>query len=318
MIRLRLFAAAALLLPAAALAKDAVRVVDTQASLYSDYALYVAEEQGYYAAENLDVSIIVGRGGSASLQAAVTGSADIVYGLGVLSVIGAYAKGTPVVIVANAYRGAADTFWYVKADSPIKSIKDLDGKKIAIASPGSFSHLMIDTIAREHGFKPQLVGVGAFAAGRTQLMTGQIDVMFSVFPTYIDMVRKGETRMIMTGDAAPSLRAASGRVVAANSGWLAKNRDIGVRAMRAIWKGQLYALSNPAALAGFAKKWNVDLEDAKRALEFYKLDMVTNAPIGNLDLLLSLAKMYGFINEPLTAEQKAKLVDILYDPDSKK
>ena len=68
---------ATLLLSTAAYANDAVRLVDTQAQIYVDWCLYVAQDKGYYAAENLDPSIIVGRGGSDSLQAVVTGSQDI-------------------------------------------------------------------------------------------------------------------------------------------------------------------------------------------------------------------------------------------------
>ena len=50
------------------------------------------------------------------------------------------------------------------------------------------------------------------------------------------------------------------------------------------------------------------------AMEYNRLEDVVFQPIGNLDLILALAKEYEFIKEPLTAEQKKDLVDIIYDP----
>jgi len=309
---------AALLLSTAAHANDPVRLVDTQGGVFADYALYVAEQEGYYAAEKLDATVTVGRGGSTSVQVVITGSADIVYGPGTFSVIAAFAKGAPLTIIGNAIRGAGDTFWYVRKDSPIKSLKDIDGDRtLAYSSPGSLTSLLVETMIRENKIHPKLVAVGSFASARTQMMSGQIDTAFSSFPSNMDLIRKGEARIVATGDDAASLRPSSMRVIAANSDWLAKHRDVAVRAMRAIWKAQHYAFSNPKALTDFAEKWQVDPEDAKQAWNYFKLDQLTLAPVSEFDLLLKLAQDQGFIKEPLTAEQKKKLIDIVYDPDKK-
>jgi len=305
---------AALALAGTASAKDAVKLVDTQAQIYIDFALYVAEQEGYYAAENIDPAITLGRGGAESLQVVVTGSADIVWGPGVLSVISAYAKGAPVKIIANAAYGARETFWIVKADSPVKSIKDLDGKVLAYSAAGSLTHLLAQTIAKDLGVKPKLVATGNMSSSRTQMMSGQIDTAWSAFPAGLNMVKSGEARIIGTGNDAVSLRNVSTRVVVANSNWLAKNRDVAVRTMRAIWKGEEFAMTDPRAPARFAEKWKLDPEDTKAAWDYNKLADVAYAPIGELDRIIALAQEYGFIKEPLTAEQKAGLVDIVYDP----
>jgi len=131
-------------------------------------------------------------------------------------------------------------------------------------------------------------------------------------------VRKGEARIIGSGNEAVSLRTTTTRVVAANTNWLSKNRDVAVRAMRAIWKGQEFAMKDPRAPQRFAEKWQLDPEDAKHAMEYNRLEDVVLQPIGNLDLILALAKEYDFIKEPLTAAQKKDLVEILYDGGAKK
>src|ERR1051325_6575236 len=51
----------------------------------------------------------------------------------------AYSKGAPVRVISAETTGAKDLYWYVKADSPIKSLKDTDGKILAYSTNGSRS-----------------------------------------------------------------------------------------------------------------------------------------------------------------------------------
>ena len=316
-IRLPLIAAMLAVLALPAGAKDKVRIVDTQATIFDAFALYHAQAEGYFDAENLDASIIVGPGGSGSLQIAVTGSADIVFGPGILSVINAYAKGAPVVIIANGKRGASELFWYVKQNSPIKSFKDLDGKDFTYSTPGSFTHLFAQTMARELGIKPKFVSSTPMAAVRTQMMSGQLDTAWSGFPNMLDVIRSGEGRIIGTGDDSVTLRSGSHRVIVANTNWLAKNRDVAARAMRAIWKGQQFNFSGEQALRRYAEHWKIDFDDAKKVGQFFKLEDLTPAPVSKLLESLQMAEEYGFIKAPLTEAQKKGLIDIVYDPDKK-
>jgi NitT/TauT family transport system substrate-binding protein len=297
-----------------AVAADKVRLVDSQAMVFDTFSLYQAQTEGYFTAENIDASIIVGRGGADSLQAVVTGSQDIVWSVGILSVISAYAKGAPITIIANCKRGSSEILWYVPKDSPIKSFRDLDGKDFAYSAPGSVTHLIAQTVAAEMGIKPKFVAVGAASASRTQVMSGQVATAWTVFPANMDLLRKGEVRKIGTGDDANALNGASLRIVAANSNWLAKNQDVARRTMRAIWKGQEFNFSGEKAVARFADHWKIDPEDAKLVGTFFKREEHTFMPIGKLDVLLRLAQEHGFIKEPLTEEQKKGLVTIVYDP----
>jgi len=307
-------AAAALVAGGAALAKDAVRLVDSQGQIYLDWGMYEAQTKGFYDAENLDATIIVGRGGSDSLQAVVTGSQDIVFGTGILGVVGAYSKGAPITIIGSTMLGAPDTFWYVKSDSPIKSLKDLDGRSFAFTTPGSLTHILVQTIAKELAINPKFQSTGNISAVRTMMMSGQIDTAWSAFPTNLDIVRNGEIRIIGNGNDAKAMSAMTLRVTVANAGWLAKNRDVAVRAMRALWKGQVAAMTDTAAFDRFAAHWQIPVEDARRVPDFYSLEAMRFFPVRGLDETLRLAHEYGFIKEPLTDEQKKGLVTVVYDP----
>jgi NitT/TauT family transport system substrate-binding protein len=299
----------------AAAAKDRVRVIDSTPMPFEHFAVHQAKGEGYYDQADLDVSIIFGRGGADTLQALVTGSQDIAVGVGVLAVIGAHAKGAPVVILGNMKRGAGELFWYVPANSPIKSFKDLDGKELVYSSPGSTTSLTVNTLLKEMGIKPKLIAVGAMAASRTQVMSGQVATGWATFPSAVDLVRRGEARVIGYGSEAKAMEGTTMRVVAANRDWVAKNRSAATRYMQALWKGQEFNYKGgERAFQRYAEQWKVDIEDARKGPEYVKFEDVTFAPIGNYDRLLEMAREYDFIKEPLTAEQKKGLVDLIHTP----
>ena len=309
--------AAALLCAVPAFAKDVVRVVDSQALVFDAYAIYLAKEDGYFDAENLDVSIILGRGGTDSLQPILTGNQDIIYGTGVLGVISAAVKGAPVKIIASGNLGAGEIYWFVKADSPIKTFKDLDGREFIYSTPGSVTHLIVNTIAKELNIKPKFVSAGAATATRTAMMSGQTDTAWSPFPANVDLLRKGEARQIGTGGDSQTLNKTTTRVSAANSAWLAKNREVAIRFMRALRKGQEHLFTKPDGIPRYAAHWKIDPEDAKAALEYFSLDRTSFSPMGNLDGLLQMSQEYGFLKEPVTAAEARNMIDIIYETPKK-
>ena len=315
-----LFAVAAFTLTLSpALAKDKVRAVDSTRMPFEHFALHQAKEEGFFDKADLDVSIIFGQGGADTLQALVTGSQEVATGVGVLSVIGAYAKGAPVVILGNMKRGAGELFWYVPAASPIKSFKDLNGGKVLVYSAaGSTTSLAANTLIKEMGLNVKLVAVGGMAPSRTQVMSGQVDTGWATFPVGVDSVRKGETRVIGYGSEAKALQGTTMRVIAANADWVKKNRPVVERFLRAFWQGQEFNYKGgEKALERYAKTWDVNIDDAREGPKYVKYEDVTLAPIGNLALLLKLAKEYEFLKEDMTPDQAKGLVDLVYDPTKK-
>ena len=92
-------------------------------------------------------------GAGETLQAVISGSADIGIGMGTSGAMRAFVKGAPVRMLAPAFTGSNDLYWYVKADSPIKSLQDTNGSQtIAYStngsstnSPVSYTHLTLPT-----------------------------------------------------------------------------------------------------------------------------------------------------------------------------
>lgn len=297
----------------AASAAEKVRLVISTRGGWELFAPEEAQHKGYFKDEGLDVTVIYGEGGTASVQAVASGTADVIIGTGTMGVMSANTKGAPIKIIANGRRGVGEVFWYVPAASPIKGLQDLNGKTLAYSAPGSTTFLIANFMLKEHKLDAKMVAVGGMAAARTQAMSGQIDTGWSAAPMNLDLVRKGDIRIVATGDDVKGLADYSIRCSAANSDWLAKNRETAVKFQRAYWKGIQSLYSDPEAANRFAEKWKLDPADAKRAAEFTPIRDVTYTPIGNLDGLEKLAIEYDMLKQPLTAQQKKDLIDIVYD-----
>ena len=138
----------------AALAQDTVRAAVGQRGNFDTLFIAQGVDAGIFKRENLTVEITWTRGGAETLQTVITNSADVAIANGILGVIGAVSKGAPVRIVSAQMTGAPDLFWYVKSDSPVKSIRDMTGRSMGYSRPGSSTDLIGRALADHFGVKP--------------------------------------------------------------------------------------------------------------------------------------------------------------------
>ena len=302
-------AAAAALASAQAGAADKVRFINSTKVVFEMEHAYSAKENGVFDRMGLDVSIIHGSGGAATLQTIITGSQDMAFGVGVLSVIAAYAKGAPVRILGSTKRGTGELYWYVKPESPLKSFQDLKGgKDLVYSRPGSTTHLTVLYLKDALKLDAKLVSVGGPSGSRTQLMSGQVATGWSVFPLNGGLLRENKIRIIGTGKEAAGLNGVTLRVVAANSDWLEKNRGVAQRMMAGLVEGKYISYSSEKQQRAYAERWKIDYQDVTRSAEFVPPIEATFLPIGKLDQLNEMAVKFKRIDTPLTAAQLHELV----------
>ena len=99
----------------------------------------LGQRAGIFKKHGLELEILYTQGGGETQQAVISGSVDIGVGAGMKGVLSAFSKGAPVRVIGAVVKGGADLFWYVKAESPIKSLKDANGRTIAYSTTGSSS-----------------------------------------------------------------------------------------------------------------------------------------------------------------------------------
>ena len=139
-------------------------------------------------------------------------SAEIGVAGGTLGAIGAFAKGAPIRIIASEATGAGDLFWYVRADSPLTSIKQTSAKTVAFSTQGSSTNSVVLGFVDTFGIKPELVSTGGIPGTYTQVMSGQIDVGWSAAPYLLDAAEQDRIRIIASGNDVPSMREQTVRV----------------------------------------------------------------------------------------------------------
>src|SRR5881392_4372939 len=153
-VALRAFAAAALSLAlAAAHAQDTLKLAVGQRGNWDTSVSEIGQRAGIFKKHGLALDIVYTQGAGETQQALISGSVDIGVAAGIMGVLGAYSRGAPVRIIGAETTGAADLFWYVRADSPIKNLKDTDGRTIAYSTNGSSTHGIVSAFIKENGLK---------------------------------------------------------------------------------------------------------------------------------------------------------------------
>ena len=257
--------------PSLANAADTVRVAIPQRGAWDTAFTELGVEQGFFAKQGLDIEATYTQGGASNEQAVISGSVDIAVATGFLGILAAYVKGAPVRIISPEATGAPDIFWYVKADSPIKSMKDLHGKTVGFSEPGSSSNLILLTLLREAGVTDaKTVPVGAAPNGLPQVMTAQIDASWSTPPTGIKQLADHEIRQIAVGNDSAEVKNETVRVNAVNLNFLQAHRADVVGFMRAYKESVDWAYSGEPALEAYAKLSGQPLDQVKYANAHYQ------------------------------------------------
>ena len=175
-------------------AAETLKVAVAQRGFWNSTFVDVALKQGYFKEAGLDIEILYTEGGASTLTPVIAGSIDIAMTNGTLGVIAAYAKGMPVKIISAEATGAPDAFWYARPESGIKSLADTNGKTVAFSSPGSSTNLILLQLVNQAKVSPKLVATGGAPGTLTQVMSGQIDVGWSVPPFVLQQLADGTPR----------------------------------------------------------------------------------------------------------------------------
>ncbi|HEX2009764.1 MAG TPA: ABC transporter substrate-binding protein [Roseateles sp.] len=161
--------------------------------------LTIAETQGYFKAEGLDVTIADFAGGSRALQALVGGSADIVSGA-FEHTINMQTKGQRLRAFALQGRAPQIVLGVNPKTMPnFKSVADLKGKKLGVTAPGSSTNVLANFVLAKAGLKPgdvSIIGVGAGSGAVAAMRAGQIDAISNLDPVITLLARSGDLKII--------------------------------------------------------------------------------------------------------------------------
>jgi NitT/TauT family transport system substrate-binding protein len=293
-----------------AFADDTLKVAVPQKGAWDAGIAELGERGGIFKKHGLDLDILYVTAGPESIQAMIAGSIDIAVASGVSAALGTYAKGAPIRIISSEITGAPDLYWFVPADSPIKTIQDMNGKTVAFSAFGSSSHGSLLALIAQYHLTAKPTQTGNIAATLTQTMTGQVDVGFGAAPFGLDKVESGQTRIIATGNDVAALKTRAVRVNLTSAATLASKHDAIVRFMQGYKETVDWMYSSPDALKIYEDYSGLPDSIAQRVLKLVPKQALQTDQVMGLDDIMADAVTQKFLAAPLTPDQIKELVQI--------
>ena len=293
-------------------ATDTFRVAVGQLGLWAVEGPRLGQHAGIFKKHGITLDIFGTAGGGETLQAVISGSADLTVGIGTAAVLRAYSKGAPIRVIGANFTGAGDLYWYVRADSPIKRLADANAKTtIGYSASGSSSHNVVLAFLQELGVKAMPTATGTQPATLTQVMSGQIDIGWGAPPFGLKELAEGKIRIIANGNDVPSLRSQTVRVDMVNANMLRERGDALLRFVHAYRETLDWMFSSPEAVRIYAEQMNVPLEFAAMTRDkFQTREAMRHDRLSDLDVVMADAVTLKFLDKPLSREQLAELIQI--------
>jgi len=291
-------------------AADKLKVAIGQREIWHGSPASLGPRAGIFQRHGLELEILYTEGAGQTMQPVISGNIDIGVSIGTYGAFGAYAKGAPIRIIGAESTGE-DAYWYVRTDSPVKSMADMDGRTISFSTVGASTHSHVLGLIDKYKVNAKPVATGGFPATFTQVMSGLIDAGWSAPPYAMEALRKGEIRIIVRAAELALVKDHTIRVLIANKNSLEAKPDVFSRFMRAYRETVDWMYSGDEALKVYSEFAGVSIEDARRIrAEFDPKEMVIPDRVLGLADLVPDAVRFKFIAQPLTQAQLNELVQI--------
>src|SRR6188472_4790492 len=292
-------------------AQDTVKLAIGQRGNWDTSISEIGQRVGIFKKHGLVLEMVYTQGAGETQQAVIAGSVNIGIGAGVMGVLSAYSKGAPVRIISAETTGANDLYWYVKEDSPIKSLKDTADKTLAYSTNGSSTHGIVTAFIKQYDLKAKPTAMGGPAANLTAVMSGQVDVGWAAPPFGLDQLDKKEIRIIATGNDAAAFKGQTVRLNIANANFLKDHKAVVDRYMKAYRETINFMYTDPKALKVYSEWLNITEAKAKRTRDdFFPRSAIEPDKIVGLDTIVKDAVELKFTSKQLTQDQLKELIEI--------
>ena len=321
---LRSWLAVALLGACVATAHAEELVVSNYAVSANGMPFGVAMAKGYFKDEGLNITgLISSAGGGTTLRNMLAGGGSPYGEVNPVAVVSAVLAGADLKIVSDNVLTVAEFVWAVKPDSPIKTLKDLKGKKIGYTNPRSTSQALDNLLLEQAGYKQgdvELVKTGGFGEGVAALEAGQVDMVPITEPLWSKYKDKFRA-VVRAADVLPPLD----NVVGVTTVEMAEKKGDFIRAViRARRKAVAFMRDHPDEAADIvAKQYNIDKDVAKSAILNLTKSTTQGVPywgegdihLSGLKRMIEAQKKVGAINGDVDYD---KLIDTRFLPDDLK
>ena len=231
--------------------------ITTPVETMSETALYIAKDQGFFAAEGLDVEIIVTGGSGPDVQALLAGEVQFSYTPGTFA-IRALHQGKAIQAVMTALNRCIINVAMHKdvarargigPETPVEAkLKALRGLKLGATRVGALTYDLAYYFARKAGLEPQkdvtILGMGAGGALIAGLEQKKIDAFLTATPVPETAVHRGQAILLVNNSRGefPDLKEFLMINVLVRPEFARQNPDLVRRMVRALVRANRWAL----------------------------------------------------------------------------
>ena len=293
----------------AAGAQEVIKIGCPTKTYFPTILATVASEKGLFEKEGLKAEITIYRGGGETFEAITAGSAD----LGTVAVpLVATSRKRGVLTKIVAASGDEWSGWIlaVKTDSPVKNIRELDGKKVGITSAGSGTDTLALWAQSVDKVTFQRIGVGGGGLV-PNLLNGNLAAAVIYSPLSYQVVSEGKVRVLTDFATAMPPNLIGGW--AATEKNLTERRPFIQKGLNALYGALEYMRTHPDyAIKTIATNNELSPEIAKMEFErtFLRLSRDGQTKLASVEKALELAAASGvkdmapaaelFVNMPIT------------------
>jgi NitT/TauT family transport system substrate-binding protein len=262
--------------------------------------IYLGKAKGFFSKRNMDMTLQAGSGGSASISGVVSGQFQFAFA-NITSLLVARDKGLPLKILANGNASTGVTgkdfgAVVVKADSPIKTPKDLAGHTVSVNNLKNILDTTIRSSVRKDGGDPSTVKFVelAFPDAPAAVLNGRVDAAGVVEPFLTIAISQGARPVSWClVDTAPNLTIAA---YFTREQTIKGNPDLVKRFTDAINESLTYAREHPDEAREILKTYTKIPADVipKITLPAWPADLNRDS----IATLAQLAQQDGLISKP--------------------
>jgi ABC-type nitrate/sulfonate/bicarbonate transport system substrate-binding protein len=279
-------------LSSGAAAEEVIRIGCPTKTYFPTILATVAREKGLFQKEGLKPEITIYRGGAETFEAIAAGSADLGT-VAVPLVATSRKRGVLTKIVGGS--GAEWSGWIlgVKTDSPIRAVKELEGKKVGITSAGSGTDTLALWAQGAHKvtFSRIAVGGGGLVPN---LLNDNLAAAVIYSPLSYQLLSEGKVRALVDFATAMPPNLIGGW--AATEKHLTERRDFIQRGLNALYGALEYMRANPDyAIETIAANNELPTEIARMEFErtFLMLSRDGQMTLASVEKALELAAASG-------------------------
>jgi len=296
--------AGALLSPFAASAQEKVRlgVLPFSESL----AAIIADKQGFFKEEGIEAEISKFDSGAIAVPVLQSGRMDIVLS-NTVSTLQAIEQGLDAIVIApgaivRSSPPDTTTALIVRKDS-IKSLKDLEGKRIAVNVINSSAWLHMVATLDKHGVDWTKVRFSEvpFPQMNDPLLNGQLDAIGQVEPFRSALMATGKAEIMSWTYIETAPNSDITQYIALTS-WVDKNRATAAKFVRALTKGAKFAETNEAITRDINQQFTNLNPALKDKVLLPRLGTAIN--LKEMNHTIQMMQKYGLLKTPVDLSKR--------------